>query len=66
MAAVAHNPKFAKKVGIPQAVGEDFNAADEGTGILERISGGKPKRKIDGALAGVIHRMKMSKMGGAK
>lgn len=29
MAAVAHNPQFAKKVGIPQSVGEEFNAADE-------------------------------------
>ena len=24
MAAVANNPKFAKKVGVPQAVGEEF------------------------------------------
>jgi hypothetical protein len=30
MAAVAHNPKFAKKVGIPQSVGEEFNKADKG------------------------------------
>lgn len=30
MAAVAHNPQFAKKVGIPQSVGEDFNKADKG------------------------------------
>jgi hypothetical protein len=36
MAAVAHNPAFAKKVGIPQKVGKDFNAADAGTGILKR------------------------------
>lgn len=28
MAAVAHNPKFAKKVGIPQSVGREFNDAD--------------------------------------
>lgn len=28
MAAVAHNPKFAKKVGISQAVGREFNDAD--------------------------------------
>ena len=34
MAAVAHDPKFAKKVGIPQSVGQDFNQADAGTGIL--------------------------------
>lgn len=30
MAAVAKNPAFAKKVGIKQAVGEDFLAADKG------------------------------------
>jgi hypothetical protein len=30
MAAVAHNPAFAKKVGIPQSVGIDFNKADKG------------------------------------
>jgi hypothetical protein len=30
MEAVAHSPKFAKKVGIPQTVGKDFAKADEG------------------------------------
>jgi hypothetical protein len=30
MAAIAHNPAFAKKVGVPQSVGEDFNKADKG------------------------------------
>jgi hypothetical protein len=30
MAAVAHNPAFAKKVGIPQSVGKDFSTADKG------------------------------------
>ena len=30
MEAVAHNPKFAKKVGIPQKVGKEFAKADEG------------------------------------
>lgn len=28
MATVAHDPGFAKKVGIPQKVGKDFNSAD--------------------------------------
>ncbi len=36
MRAVAHNPKFAKKVGIPQSVGEDFVAADKRTGRYAR------------------------------
>jgi hypothetical protein len=30
MQAVAHNPAFAKKVGIPQKVGKEFSRADEG------------------------------------
>lgn len=30
MAAVANNPKFAKKVGVPMSVGKEFNAADKG------------------------------------
>ena len=28
MAAAAHNPDFAKKVGIPQKVAKEFNKAD--------------------------------------
>lgn len=30
MAAIAHNPAFAKKVGVPQSVGKDFDEADKG------------------------------------
>ena len=30
MEAVAHNPSFAKKAGVPQSVGEDFSNADKG------------------------------------
>jgi len=30
MAAIAHNPSFAKKVGVPQSVGKEFNNADKG------------------------------------
>ena len=36
MAAAAHNPKFAKKVGIPQDVAKDFNQADKGTKMLSK------------------------------
>jgi hypothetical protein len=32
MQAAAHNPVFAKKVGIPQSVAKDFTAADEKRG----------------------------------
>ena len=30
MEAVANNPSFAKKVGVPQSVGKDFESADKG------------------------------------
>jgi hypothetical protein len=30
MAAVAHSPEFAKKAGVPQSVGKEFNKADKG------------------------------------
>lgn len=36
MAAAAHNPKFAKKMGIPRGVAKEFNQADKGTGILRK------------------------------
>jgi hypothetical protein len=35
MEAVAHNPSFAKKVGIPQKVGREFSKADEGKKFKE-------------------------------
>ena len=30
MEAIAHSPSFAKKVGVPQSVGKEFNNADKG------------------------------------
>jgi len=30
MEAIAHSPSFAKKVGVPQSVGQDFSKADKG------------------------------------
>ena len=30
MAAIAHSPSFAKKVGVPQSVGYEFTKADKG------------------------------------
>lgn len=35
MEMVAHDPKAAKRVGVPQSVGEDFAKADEGKGPKE-------------------------------
>jgi hypothetical protein len=43
MAAIAHNPAFAKKVGIPQSVGKDFNDADKGKKFG---SGGKTRADV--------------------
>ena len=41
MAAAAHNPAFAKKVGIPPKVAKDFNQADARTGILRKKKANK-------------------------
>lgn len=38
MDAVAHDPKFAQKVGIPQKVGKDFAAADAKKGRPSDLS----------------------------
>jgi hypothetical protein len=45
MAAVAKNPKFAKKVGIPRSVGEEFLTADKGKKFKE---GGIMTRYVPG------------------
>ncbi len=42
MAAVANNPKFAKRAGVPQSVGRDFAKADKGKTFQE---GGDVNRK---------------------
>ena len=42
MAAAAHDPKFARKVGVPAKVAKEFNRADAGAGVL-RGSGVKKK-----------------------
>lgn len=39
MAAIAHSPSFAKKVGVSQSVGKDFTAADKGRKFR---TGGRP------------------------
>lgn len=35
MAAIANNPKFAKKAGVPKSVGEEFMKADKGRKFKE-------------------------------
>ena len=39
MEGVAHNPDFAKKVGVPQSVGQDFAAADKASGKFKSRKG---------------------------
>ncbi len=69
MAAVAHNPAFAKKVGIPQSVGQEFNKADKGKtfkkgGMMKHsdIAKDKPMMKKVAAEAVKGHEKRMHKM----
>jgi hypothetical protein len=56
MAAVANNPAFAKKAGIPQSVGKEFNNADKGKTFKQggdmkseaMKKGGMPMKMKDG------------------
>ena len=71
MAAVASNPKFAKKVGVPQSVGQEFNKADKGKtfkkgGMMkhEDIAKDMPMMKKVAAAAVKGHEKKMHKMAG--
>lgn len=48
MRAVAHNPKFAKKAGVPQKVGKEFADADA---ALQ-----PPRHKHKGALGDAMRR----------
>jgi len=36
MAAAAHDPKFAKKVGVPVSVAKEYNQEDKGGKMLKR------------------------------
>jgi len=44
MAAAAHDPAFARRVGVPVKVAKEFNRADAGTGILAKHAAKKRKR----------------------
>jgi hypothetical protein len=43
MEAVANNPAFAKKAGVPQSVGQDFSKADKG----RKFSKGGEMKSVD-------------------
>jgi hypothetical protein len=47
MAAVANNPKFAKKAGVPKSVGEEFMKADKKK-PMKMAAGGMPMVEKDG------------------
>jgi hypothetical protein len=73
MAAVANNPKFAKKAGVPRSVGEEFLTADKGKTFKEGGSMKKfPDKNKDGKVTkadvlmakGVIPTKKTMKNGG--
>ena len=51
MAAAAHNPAFAKKVGIPTSVAKEFNQADKGKKFKEGGTAMKDDIKQDKAMA---------------
>jgi hypothetical protein len=59
MAAVANNPSFAKKAGVPQSVGEEFSNADKSRKFSKggdmAMKMGKPtmKRGMDKAKDGM-------------
>ena len=66
MAAVANNPAFAKKVGVPRSVGEEFVQADKGRKFKESemkdmkaMKAMKAKKMAKGGMAA-------SKMGAVK
>ena len=46
MRAAMHDPEFAKKVGIPQSVAEDFVRADE----MKKKMGPKMTKKMKGMM----------------
>jgi hypothetical protein len=69
MAAAAHNPAFAKKVGVPVSVAKEFNQADKGKkfnkgGDMKHsdMSKDKPMMKAEAEKAVKGHEKRMHKM----
>ena len=58
MEAVAHNPSFAKKAGVPQSVGKDFSKADKGKTFKE---GGSMASKMNPGFMAMMAKKKESK-----
>ena len=55
IAAAAHNPAFAKKVGVPQSVAKEFNQADKGSKMLSKAPCGEAGCK-NTHKSGVVHK----------
>jgi hypothetical protein len=49
MAAAAHDPAFAKRVGVPQSVAREYNQADKGKRLAEAMKAHAKRRATDEA-----------------
>ena len=63
MAAVANNPKFAKKAGVSSAVGKEFLTADKGKTFKQ---GGTMKKMNSGMMAMMAKKKPMKMAEGGK
>ena len=54
MAAAAHNPEFAKKVGIKQSVAKEFNRADKGSNY-KKLPDRTTEGEIEKTKTGIVH-----------
>jgi hypothetical protein len=61
MVAVANNPAFAKKVGVPQSVGKEFSNADKGKTFKR---GGDMATKMNPGFMAMMAKKKPMKMAG--
>ena len=62
MEAIAHSPSFAKRVGVPQSVGQDFSKADKGKTFKR---GGDMATQMDPKMMAMMMAKKKAAMGGA-
>ena len=71
MEAIAHNKAFAKKVGVPQSVGQDFSNADKGkkfkeSGMKKMSNGGITSAKMGSVKTGAPSRDGIAEKGKTK
>ena len=46
MAGAAHNPAFAKKVGVPSSVAKEYNSEDKGSSPLKNAMRDRFRKKV--------------------